>query len=133
MIGGRVFDSSGLVAFGVGSPYAQAAVWSSVEENLVIVVPAPALVAALAQIPDDRWDIITALLNLPITVITDLTRGTAPGIADTLRAAAGNHAPAGVTAAAVVHAARDRGWPVLTSQPQPLRALWPRVPVEPLP
>jgi hypothetical protein len=40
VIGGRVFDASALVAFARGvSSYAAAAVWTTVEESIVLIVP----------------------------------------------------------------------------------------------
>ncbi|MEV0589413.1 hypothetical protein [Nonomuraea sp. NPDC050310] len=133
MISGRIFDVPAIVDFGTGrTQYAQAVVWSSLQEGQVIVLPAIAVAAALAQIPDNRWDAIEVLLGLPITVVTDVTRGTLPALAATLRPAA-TQAPFYATAAAVVLAAQQRSWPVLTGDAGPLRALWPDVRVDPLP
>ncbi|MEU7900257.1 hypothetical protein AB0B45_46420 [Nonomuraea sp. NPDC049152] len=39
--------------------------------------------AALAQLPDSRWDAIEVLLGLPITVVTDVTRGNLSALAST--------------------------------------------------
>ncbi|MEV4065912.1 hypothetical protein [Nonomuraea dietziae] len=133
MIGGRILDSSAILDFGLGrTQYAQAVIWSSLEEGQVVVAPAPAVAAALAQLPDSRWDAIEVLLGLPITVVTDITRGNLSALAETLRPAGGRAAYA-ATAAAVVLAARQRGWPVLTGEPEPLRSLWSEVRVDSLP
>ncbi|WP_424534231.1 hypothetical protein ACOZ38_28470 [Sphaerisporangium viridialbum] len=134
MIGGRVLDTIAIYGFIRRSPYIEAVVWSSVEDHIVLVVPIPALAAALAQIPEHDRDIVDVLLrDVPVTITTgDLTAQTAAGLADTLRPA-GGAAPAALTAASVVHAAKTRGWPVLTSEPYPLRALWPDIAIEPMP
>ena len=46
MIGGRILDGSALVAFARGtSLYAAAAVWTAVEESIVLIVPSTAVAA----------------------------------------------------------------------------------------
>ncbi|MEU7001940.1 hypothetical protein [Nonomuraea sp. NPDC046570] len=65
-------------------------------------------------------------------VTGELTRTSASAFAETLRPA-GSSSPAALTAASVVQAARSRGWPVLTAEPYPLRALWPEIDIEPMP
>ncbi|MFI6740922.1 hypothetical protein ACIBI9_49070 [Nonomuraea sp. NPDC050451] len=69
-------------------------------------MPVPAVAAALAQLPPERWDVIDVLLGMPITVVTELTRGTIPALAEVLEPAQGRAAYAG-TAGAVVMAARQ--------------------------
>ena len=133
MIGGRVLDTSAIYAWSRRSPYAEAVVWSSVQDHIVIAVPIPALAAALSQIRERDWDIVDALLDLPVTITTgDLTRVSVSSLVKTLRPA-GSHAPAALTAASVVEAATSRGWPVLTSEPYPLHSLAPQLVIEYLP
>jgi hypothetical protein len=133
VIGSRVLDTSALRGFVRRSPYVEAVVWSSVMDHVMLLVPPPPSAAAYGQLPESDWDIVRTLLDLPVTVTAgDLTRDTATELASTLRPA-GGFAPAALTAASVVHAARHRGWPVLTGEPDPLRALWTEVLVEPLP
>jgi hypothetical protein len=134
VIGGRVLDTSAIYGFTRRSPYIEAVVWSSVEDHIVLLVPIPALAAALGQIPQRDWDIVEVLLrDVPVTVTTgELTEQTVASLATTLRSA-GGAAAAALTAASVVHAARTRGWPVLTAEPYPLRALWPDIAIEPMP
>ncbi|TDD21607.1 hypothetical protein [Nonomuraea diastatica] len=73
---------------------------------------------------------IDVLLGMEGTTFVDsLTLGSAPGVAEVLREA-GPYAPEQVTAATVVQAARRRSLPVVTSNPIPLRALWPDVPID---
>ncbi|MEU4229566.1 hypothetical protein AB0F17_35160 [Nonomuraea sp. NPDC026600] len=135
MIGGRIFDTSAILDFSRGrggTQYTQAVVWSSLEDGLVIVVPAPAVAAAIAQLPDHRHDVVDVLLGMPITVVTEITRGSIPALAQTLRAANARAAYAG-TIGAVALAAQQRGWPVLTREPAPLSELWPDVRLEVIP
>ncbi len=133
MIGGRVFDTSAIVDFVTGrTRYAEAVVWASVEQQIVVLIPVLALTAALAQIPSRRRDVAEALLSLPVTVVADLTRASAPKIAAALRPV-GSGASAVLTAGQVVHCARDRAWPILTADPTPLRALWAEAVIEALP
>ncbi|GAA0917407.1 hypothetical protein [Nonomuraea longicatena] len=134
---GRVLDSSALVAWGRRcSPYVEASVWSRVghtEYVVPIVVTAPALAAALAQLPADTAPVLGALLRMEdVTLVDDLTSHTAPDVAEALRSAAPFTAEH-VTAASVVHAARRRCLPVLTFDPAPLLALWPGIEVEVIP
>lgn len=134
MIGGRILDTSAIYAWTRRSPYVEAVVWSSVADHIVIAVPVPALAAALGQIHERDWDLVDTLLrDVPVTIVTgELTRTSASALAETLRPA-GSSSPAALTAASVVQAARSRGWPVLTAEPFPLRALWPEIDIEPMP
>jgi hypothetical protein len=133
VIVGRVFDTSAIVDFGIRrTRYAETVVWSSTDVGTVIVVPMPAYVAALAQIPPKDHDVAAVLLTLPVTVRIDLTPDVATGVADTLRPV-GASSPQGLTAASVVHAARSRGWRILTGDPLPILALWGDAEIEPLP
>lgn len=133
IINSRILDTSAIYAWSRRSPYVEAVVWSSVQDHIVIAVPIPALTAAYGQIHERDWDIVNALLDLPVTItVGDLTRATAPTLARTLRPAAG-HAPAALTAASVVEAATSRSWPVLTGEPYPLHSLAPQLVIERLP
>jgi hypothetical protein len=53
VIGGRVLDTSALLAFARGtSIYASAAVWTAVEESIVLIVPSTAVAAAWTELAD---------------------------------------------------------------------------------
>ncbi len=59
MIGGRVFDVSALVAFARGtSVYATAAVWTAVEESIVLIVPSTAVAAAWAELSEQHHSVL---------------------------------------------------------------------------
>lgn len=107
MIGGRVLDTSALVAFAArSSVYAEALVWTAVEEGLVLVVPSTAAAAAVAELGEKDLPVLEVLLVLPVTVVDDLTLA---------RARAVGHLGGDQLAAHVVACARDRGWPVVTA------------------
>lgn len=107
MIGGRVLDTSALVAFAGGeSIYAAALVWTAVEEGIVLVVPSTAIAAAWAQLPDKDHPVLEVLLNLPVTVVDALDAARARGVG----AFGGDQLDA--------HAllcAHDRGYPLVTA------------------
>lgn len=132
MIGGRVFDTSAIIDFATGrTRYAEAVVWASVEQQVIVLIPVTALAVALAGIPSRRHDVVSVLLGLPVTVVADLSQPAATEMARTLRRA--RRGAGALAAAHVVYCARDRSWPVLTDDPGPLRELWPGVALEPLP
>lgn len=133
MIGGRVLDTSALVDFASGkSVYTQALVWVAVEQGIVLAVPAAALMAAWAALPPSDPDPLDVLLGLPVTVVDPLDEVSAREAAKL--AAAGVSDPYGCIAAGhVAWSARNRGWPIVTSEPEVLRALGADLLLEPLP
>ena len=131
MIGGRVFGTSALEHFATGrSIYARALVWAAVEQGDVLVVPTTALTAAWANIPPEAYPVLEVLLGLPNTVIEVLDRSTAHQVGALLATA---DRPAELIAGHVVWCGRQRGWPILTAAPGPLRQLDPEVEIEELP
>ncbi|MBW0011369.1 MAG: hypothetical protein JO063_14880, partial [Pseudonocardiales bacterium] len=83
MIGGRVLDTSTLLAFARGtSLYAAAAVWTAVEESIVLIVPSTALAAAWTELADEHRPVLDVLLHLGVS-LTKLPgtaiRGIPPG------------------------------------------------------
>ncbi|MEU4703419.1 hypothetical protein [Nonomuraea dietziae] len=135
MIGGigRVLDVSALVDFATQrTRYMEAVVWTHDRHVGSLLIPAPVLAAAIAQIPDRAVPVLEVLVGLEVTTVVALTEGSAPAIGATLKAA-GTAAAEAVTAASVVHAALTRGIPVVTGQPYPLLALHPSVEIDLLP
>jgi hypothetical protein len=131
VIGGRILDTSALEHFATGrSVYARALVWAAVEQGDVLVVPSTALAQAWARIPADAHSVLQVLLGLPNTVIEILTVPTAREVGLTLAAVGGRGE---LTAARVVWCWRQRGWAILTADPDSLRELAPDVEVEELP
>ncbi|MGH3679738.1 MAG: hypothetical protein ACRDT2_05690 [Natronosporangium sp.] len=129
MIGGRVLDAPTLAGFAGELPYPQALVWTAVQEDIVLAVPAAALTSAWARTPAGVHDALDVLLGLPNTVVEPLDRDAAGEVGPLL---AGGDVDA-VRAGQVVHSGIRRGWPVVTAEPAPLRAIDPRVEIDELP
>ena len=130
VIGGRVLDRTALAAFAVGRPvYMRALVWAAVEANIVLAVPSAALGRAWGLVEQDHHDALRVLLDLPNTVIDELTPASARE-AGLLLAAAGQD---DIAAAQVAFSARRRGWPAVTGEPGTLRKLDTAVLIEELP
>lgn len=130
VIGGRVLDSTALAAFAIGRPvYMRALVWAAVEANIVLAVPSAALGRAWGLVEQDHHDALRVLLDLPNTVIDELTPASARE-AGLLLAAAGQD---DIAAAQVASSARRRGWPAVTGEPATLRKLDTAVQIEELP
>jgi hypothetical protein len=107
VIGGRVLDTSAVVAFASGdSIYAAALVWTAVEDGIVLVVPATAIAAAWAQLPDKDHPVLEVLLELPVTVVDDL---------DATRARNVGALGGDPLDAHALLCARDRGYPLITA------------------
>ena len=107
MIGGRVLDASAVIAFASRtSIYAQALVWTAVEEGIVLVVPSTALGKAWATLAEEKdHDVLEVLLRLPVTLVDDLTGARARAIGELGGDQLDAHA---------LLCARDRGWAVVT-------------------
>lgn len=109
MIGGRVLDISALLAFARGtSIYASAAVWTAVEESIVLIVPSTAVAAAWTELTDKYHPVLDVLLQLPVTVIDAL---------DERRARAVGQLGGPQVEAHAIACAQERGWPLLTAHP----------------
>ncbi len=109
MIGGRILDTSALIAFARGtSIYAAAAVWTAVEESIVLIVPSTAVAAAWAEIDEERPAVLEVLLHLPVTVVDNLDESRAKTVGQLGGPQAAAHA---------IAFAQERGWPLLTADP----------------
>lgn len=109
MIGGRVLDASALVAFVRGSSiYAAAAVWTAVEESIVLIVPSTAVAAVWAELAEEHLPVFDVLLHLPVTVIDNLDESRARAVGQLGGHQADAHA---------IVCAQERGWPLLTADP----------------
>jgi predicted nucleic acid-binding protein len=129
-IGGVVLDSTALLAFVAGRPYAAAVVWHAVDQGVVLVVPTAALVEAQARLAPADLEVLDTLVDLPVTVVVDLTREEARQVAAML-AKAGK--PDCLAAGHAAWTARNRGLRVLTSNPTLLRALAADIEIDELP
>jgi hypothetical protein len=129
VIGGRVLDASVLVGFAEGLPYPQALVWTAVEADMVLAVPAAAVTTAWARTPSSAHDALEVLLGLPGTVVEVLGQAEAREVG---RLLAGGHTDA-VRAGQVVRSGLRRGWTIVSAEPAHLRAVDPRVEIDELP
>jgi hypothetical protein len=125
-IGGRILDSSAILAFVAGAPYPSAVVWHAVEQNVVLAIPSAALSEAWAYARPEDHDVLEVLLGLPVVVVVDdlgaVVRPPVPPGADPQ------------SAAHVVRRGRERpGWAIVTGRAETLRALDPDVEVDELP
>lgn len=113
MIGARVPDASFLVAFATRtSVHAEAAVWTAVDQSVVLVVPSSAIATAIAELTSKDMPVLDVLLALPVAVSDDLTGLRARAVAEVVA-----ELGADLATAHVVACARDRGWPVVTGEP----------------
>ncbi|MDN5914417.1 MAG: hypothetical protein L0I76_04805 [Pseudonocardia sp.] len=127
MIGGRVLDAAALIAIASRtSVYAQALVWTAVEEGLVLVVPSSAVAGAWSRLTERDHPVIDVLLGLPVTVVDDL---------DATRARAVGGMGLDPLDAHALLCASDRGWPLVTGDASRYRDISSGVgiDIEPLP
>jgi hypothetical protein len=109
VIGGRVLDASALLAFARGSSiYAAAAVWTAVEESIVLMVPSTAVATAWAELADEHRPVLEVLLRLPVTVIDNLDEARARTVGQLGGPQVDAHA---------IACAQERGWALLTAHP----------------
>lgn len=125
MIGGKVLDSSALVALVRGR--LSVVSWFAVagSAGLVFYVPSLAVTEARLVYPQ-AGPVLAELLSDPVVVLGELDAGTAEAVARLLEDAEVFDALAGH----VVHVARTRGWPVLTDDPGRLHRIDPGLEVE---
>lgn len=130
MIGGWVLDVDALSGFASGgSVYAQAVVWTAVEENVVLAVPAAVLASSVALLGEKHQPALDVLLNLPVTIVEDLTRQRAHEVGQLLASASEGDLAIGHA----VRCAQDRNWPLVTADAVAARRLDPGVDVRELP
>jgi hypothetical protein len=109
VIGGRILDTSALLVFARGtSIYASAAVWTAVEESIVLIVPSTAVAAAWTELAVEHHPVLEVLLQLPVTVIDAL---------DETRARTVGQFAGPQTDAHAIACAQERGWPLSTAHP----------------
>lgn len=109
MIGGRVLDTSALLAFATeSSVYCAALVWTAVQESIVLAVPSTAVAAVWATLDVDKYPVLDVLLELHVTVLDPLDGECARAV--------GLFGGVQTDAHALV-CARQRGWPLVTAEP----------------
>jgi hypothetical protein len=132
VIGGRILDTSALVQAARGRPYMQALLYVSHELLIMLVVPAPCLADALASLddPEDQARLFD-LLRSPIAKVVQFGEPEARGTG--LLRSGSPPKGVGTASAHAAFLAADRGWPVVSALPGPIRALHPDVEIELLP
>lgn len=129
VIGGRVLDASALTAFAEQrSVYLSAAVWTAVEEDVVLLVPATALLDARMVVAPVDLEVLDVLLGLHVVILDVLDRDPTLAVAELAR----TH-DLEPHAAHAAHCAAERGWPLITARPGSYRALGDAVVMEDLP
>lgn len=109
MIGGRVLDTSALLAFATeSSVYCAALVWTAVNESIVLAVPSTAVAAVWARLDAHKYPVLDVLLQLHVTVIDPLDSERARTVGLLGGPQADAHA---------VACAQQRGWPLVTAEP----------------
>jgi hypothetical protein len=105
VIGGRVLDAAAVIRFASrDSIYAEALVWTAVEEGIVLVVPATAVAAAWAALAEKDHPVLEVLLRLPVTVVDELSAERARAVG----ALGGDFLDAHAVLCAL-----ERGWPLI--------------------
>jgi hypothetical protein len=133
VIGGRVLDASAVHDLTVGrSIYAAAFLAAANDLGIALAIPATALQEVWAAAEPADFPFLELLAGLPLAVLDplDATAAERSGVLAREVQAAGRWDAA---AAHTVLVAQDRGWPVLTADPAPLRAIDVGLPVELLP
>lgn len=129
-----MLDAPALSRFATEDQYAQAVVWTSLEQGSTLFVPVTALALAWPTTPRAAHDAIDVLLGLPVTVIDPVDTSRAADIGDVLARAAEPdeiHGYWGAIAAAhLVALSRVRDWPIITDSTAYLHALDPKVEIK---
>ncbi|MEU3218704.1 hypothetical protein [Streptomyces sp. NPDC006971] len=130
MIGGRILDTTALTAAARGSLYMQAMLSVAHQRVIPLLVPSTALSDAYADLKPDAAHALSAIVQFPLLTVAALDEADARG-AGLLRSNLDSEA--GTTAGHVAYLAAARQWPVITGEPERLRALYPDIELEDLP
>jgi hypothetical protein len=130
VIGGRILDSTALTAAARGSLYMQALLSIAHQRVIPLLVPSTALSDAYAGLKPDGAHALSAIIQFPLLTVATLDEADARG-AGILRSNLDGEAS--TTAGHVAYLAAARQWPVITGEPDRLRALFPDIELEDLP
>ncbi|WP_049580897.1 hypothetical protein [Streptomyces sp. SBT349] len=128
-IGGRILDTSALAAAARGDLFMRALLTTAHEHVIPLLAPATCVADASADLQPFGRDALTAIMRFPLVAFSPLEESHAIG-SGILRSA---HRPAPTTHGHVAYLAAARQWPVITSDPGPLRTLYPAVMIEAMP
>ncbi|HEY6424150.1 MAG TPA: hypothetical protein VIY28_13060 [Pseudonocardiaceae bacterium] len=130
---GRVLTSSAIVDIATDrSVYGRAFLVAAVELGMTFPTPSTSLLQAWAAVPPQARALLDLFLDAPAVVVEDLGPSVA-GRAGVRAHAAHQAGRFDVAAAHAVDVAITRGFPILTAEPGPLRAIDPDVEIEELP
>jgi hypothetical protein len=113
--------------------YGQAFVSTAAERAVVLLIPCTSLSQAWATVPGESLPVLELLLELPVVVVDDMDVPTARAAGIVLRDASSVAESDRLTLTAeahVAHAARARGWRILTRAPERLWAIDPTLVLE---
>jgi len=130
VIGGRILDTTALTAAARGSLYMQALLSIAHQRVIPLLVPSTALSDAYADLKPDAAHALSAIIQFPLLTVAALDEADARG-AGLLRSNLDSEA--GTAAGHVAYLAAARQWPVITGEPNRLRALYPDIELEDLP
>ncbi|SOD60328.1 hypothetical protein SAMN06297387_10292 [Streptomyces zhaozhouensis] len=122
-IGGRILDTTALVAAAQGSPHMRALLSTAHRHVIPLLAPACCVADASADLHPHGRDALTAILRFPLVTFAPLDEAHAVG-SGILRSA---HRPMTTTPGHVAYLAAARQWPVITATPDPLRTLYPAI------
>ncbi|ONK14661.1 hypothetical protein [Streptomyces sp. MP131-18] len=128
-IGGRILDTSALVAAARGDLFMRALLETAHEHVIPLLAPASCVADAAADLHPHGRDALTTIMRFPLVTFAALDESQAVG-SGILRSA---HRPAATTPGHVAYLAAARQWPVITTAPGPLRTLYPAIAIELLP
>jgi hypothetical protein len=130
VIGGRILDTTALVATARGSLYMQSLLSIAHQRVIPLLVPTTALADAFADLKPDAGSALATIVRFPSLALAQLHEADARG-SGLLRASAG--VAADTTTGHVAYLAAARRWPVVTGAPDRLRALYTDIETEALP
>ncbi|GHI98044.1 hypothetical protein [Streptomyces olivaceus] len=130
MIGGRILDTTALTAAARGSLYMQALLSIAHQRVIPLLVPTTALSDAYSDFKADTSHALATIVRFPLLTVAPLDEADAQGVG-ILRA--NTDSRASTTAGHVAYLAAARQWPVITGEPDRLRALYPDIETESLP
>jgi hypothetical protein len=134
VIGGVVLDTTALLDIVTGATiYGQAFVSTAAARGVVLLIPSTSLSQAWATVPSESLPLLDLLLELPVIVVDDMDLTTARAAGLVLRDAPSRAESDRLSLTAdahVAHAARARGWRILTRAPERLWAIDPTLVLE---
>jgi hypothetical protein len=132
-VSGRILTASAIVDIATDrSVYARAFLVAAVELGMTLPTPSTALLQAWATVPPEARVLMELFLDAPAVIIENLDASVASQ-AGVRAHPAHQTGRFDLAAAHAVEVATARGFPILTAEPGPLRAINPDLEIEELP